>query len=182
MTVTRFNPKRRRRTSSPPKQGRRDLVTPILVAIAFVAVCSLGWVLVDQLVPTSSNSVAFASDRSLSGERRVNIGMCGRDRFTCVVDGDTIWLDGVNLRLQSFDTPEPYKDICGGAAEVALAKRASARLVQLLNNNAFDVQTAGADRYGRTLATIRINGQDVGDILIAEGLARRWPNGHEFWC
>lgn len=33
---------------------------------------------------------------------------------------------------------------------------------------------------GRTLATIRIGERGVGDILIAEGLARRWPNGREF--
>ena len=58
-------------------------------------------------------------------EWRVQFGMCGRDRVTCVVDGDTIWLQGVNLRLESYDTPEPYNDICGGQAEVALAKRAS---------------------------------------------------------
>jgi endonuclease YncB( thermonuclease family) len=108
--------------------------------------------------------------------------MCGRDRHTCVVDGDTIWLNGVNLRLESFDTPEPYTDICGGAAEVALAKRASARLLELLASHQWTVETGGADRYGRVLATIRIAGRDVGDILIEEGLARRWPNGNEFWC
>ncbi|QQR37808.1 thermonuclease family protein [Devosia oryziradicis] len=108
--------------------------------------------------------------------------MCGQDRYTCVVDGDTVWLDGVNLRLQSYDTPEPYDDICGGAAEVALAKRASSRLLQLLNANSFVVQSSGKDRYDRTLATILIGGRDVGDILIEEGLARRWPDGEEFWC
>lgn len=115
-------------------------------------------------------------------EWRVNFSMCGRDRTTCVVDGDTIWLQGVNLRLESYDTPEPYNDICGGQAEVALAKRASARLLQLLNDNPFTVEAQNTDRYGRTLATIRIGGTDVGDILISEGLARRWPNGDEFWC
>lgn len=47
---------------------------------------------------------------------------------------------GLNLRLESFDTPEPYTDICGGAAEVALA-----RLLELLNSNPFTVQTGGAD-------------------------------------
>jgi len=108
--------------------------------------------------------------------------MCGRDRYTCVVDGDTIWLVGQNLRLQSYDTPEPYNDICGGQAEIALAHRASARLLELLSANAFTVSTAGQDRYGRTLATIKIAGRDVGDILIEEGLARRWPDGHEWWC
>nr|WP_295889317.1 thermonuclease family protein [uncultured Devosia sp.] len=108
--------------------------------------------------------------------------MCGSHRHTCVVDGDTIWFEGVNLRLESFDTPEPHTAICGGAAEVTLARRASARLLELLNSSPFTVQTGGTDRYGRVLATIRIAGRDVGDILIDEGLARRWPDGHEWWC
>lgn len=74
--------------------------------------------------------------------------MCGSQRYTCVVDGDTIWLQGVNLRLESFDTPEPHTAICGGTSEVALARRASARLLELLNSNPFTVQTGGTDRYG----------------------------------
>lgn len=127
-------------------------------------------------------ALSFLPVASNGQERRENFPMCGRDRYTCIVDGDTIWLDGQNLRLESFDTPEPYNDICGGQREVALAHQASARLRQLLNGNAFTVDTAGVDRYGRVLATIRIGEVDVGDILISEGLARRWPNGREFWC
>jgi micrococcal nuclease len=141
------------------KHARFSLASLVLLAIAALPV-----------------SPAFAQ------EWNVRFSMCGRDRVTCVVDGDTIWLEGHNLRLQSFDTPEPHNDICGGAREVALAKQASARLLDLLNGNAFTVETAGEDRYGRTLATIRIQGRDVGDILISEGLARKWPNGREFWC
>lgn len=101
---------------------------------------------------------------------------------TCVVDGDTIWLDGENLRLEAYDTPEPRDNVCGGAREVALAKKASARLLELLNGNKWKVERHGLDPNGRTLATIRIRGRDVGDILIAEGLARRWPDGQEWWC
>lgn len=101
---------------------------------------------------------------------------------TCIVDGDTIWLNGQNLRMRNYDTPEPSTAICGGAAEVALAKKATARLQELLNSNDWTVETFGRDRHGRVLATIRINGTDVGDILINEGLARRWPDGHEWWC
>lgn len=119
---------------------------------------------------------------ALTQERSAQFSMCGRDRYTCIVDGDTIWLEGMNLRLESYDTPEPHNDICGGRAEVELANRASRRLQDLLNGNDFTVQTGGTDRYGRVLATIMIAGRDVGDILISEGLARRWPDGHEFWC
>ncbi|KKC39894.1 hypothetical protein WH87_05045 [Devosia epidermidihirudinis] len=112
--------------------------------------------------------------------------LCGNQRNTptktCVVDGDTLWLQGEKIRLKSFDTPETQGSQCGGKAEVALGNRAAARLLDLLNNNRWTIERFGKDRYRRTLATIRINGADVGDILISERLARRWPNGDEWWC
>lgn len=103
---------------------------------------------------------------------------------TCLVDGDTLWLAGENIRLRNFDTPEPQSAICGGAAEVELAHRASARMLKLLNGSDWTIERFGLDSTSskRRLATIRIGGQDVGDILINEGLARRWPDGDEFWC
>lgn len=118
----------------------------------------------------------------------VQLGMCGNrpntaDK-TCLVDGDTLWLHGENIRLKDFDTPEPQTQICGGAAEVALAHRASARMLELLNGNEWTIERFGTDntRSKRRLATIRIGGRDVGDILIEERLARSWPNGDEWWC
>lgn len=66
------------------------------------------------------------------------------------------------------------------AAAIALA---SARPLELLNGNSFTGETFGVDGMGeRMLATIRIAGRDVGNILIEEGLARRWPDGRKFWC
>jgi micrococcal nuclease len=117
-----------------------------------------------------------------------NLQMCGNRRNTadktCLVDGDTLWLYGENIRLKDFDTPEPQSAICGGAAEKELAHRASARLLQLLNSNNWTIERFGYDSTSskRRLATIKIDGYDVGDILISEGLARRWPDGDEFWC
>tara|TARA_R110002167_G_scaffold42512_3_gene129101 strand:- start:181 stop:384 length:204 start_codon:yes stop_codon:yes gene_type:complete len=63
-----------------------------------------------------------------------------------------------------------------------MADKASARLLDLLNNNDWQIQYFGFDRFGRRLATISIGGVDVGDILIAERLARGWPDEPEFWC
>lgn len=114
--------------------------------------------------------------------------MCGNrpntSDKTCLVDGDTLWLYGENIRLKDFDTPEPQTQICGGDQEVALAKAASARMLELLNSNDWTIEYFGYDRTSsrRRLATISVNGQDVGDILIGEKLARRWPDGLEFWC
>jgi endonuclease YncB( thermonuclease family) len=104
---------------------------------------------------------------------------------TCIVDGDTLWLHGENIRLKDFDTPEPRTQICGGEREVALAHKASARLLQILNGSTWTIRRYGHVRGGRgkrTLATIYVNGRDVGDTLIRERLARHWPDGDEWWC
>lgn len=108
---------------------------------------------------------------------------CGSaKRVTCVVDGDTIWLNGEKIRMMGYDTPEPQTNICGGNRERKLAAKASARVVQLLSENDYSIDRQGKDKYGRTLAIVRIDGLNIGDILIAEGLARSWPDGREFWC
>lgn len=86
------------------------------------------------------------------------------------------------MRLKDFDTPKPQTNVCGGGVERKLADKASKRLIELLNNNEWKVEKFGKDKYDRTLATIRIKGVDVGDILIRERLARSWPNGDEWWC
>lgn len=179
MTVVKFDPRSKR-----PPAKQRDVITPMLLVAALVAICALGWVAIDRFWPTTdAPAQQEASTPAPAGTVTASFGMCGANRHTCVVDGDTIWYRGANLRLQSYDTPEPYDGICGGHAEVALAKRASARLLQLLNSNAFTVESFGIDGTGsRTLATIRIDGRDVGDILIEERLARRWPDGDEWWC
>lgn len=133
-------------------------------------------------------AVALAAMAGSSVAQPVTLDMCGNrpntSDKTCLVDGDTLWLFGENIRLKDFDTPEPQTAICGGGGEVALAHRASARMLELLNGNDWTIERFGTDktRSKRRLATIRIGGQDVGDILIAEGLARSWPNGAEFWC
>jgi micrococcal nuclease len=108
----------------------------------------------------------------------------GSVRVTCLVDGDTIWIDGKKLRMTGYDTPEPTTDICGGEAEIALAHKATVRALELLNTMPWTVEYSGdIDNTGtRELVTIRIESRDLGDILIEEHLARKWPDGDEFWC
>ena len=116
-----------------------------------------------------------------------NLELCSTQRTqaanrTCIV-GDTLWLNGANIRLKDFDTPESHRNICGSFVEIDLAHAATGRLQELLNGNVWTIETFGIDGTGeRRLATIKINGEDVGDILIRERLARHWPDGPEFWC
>lgn len=127
----------------------------------------------------------LAASSTLAAQPMLQVCLAGQPNTldkTCVVDGDTLWLNGENIRLEGFDTPEPQTQICGGDQEKELAALASARLMELLNTNTWTVERSGADRYGRTLATIRIGGRDIGEWLVEERLARWWPDGHEWWC
>lgn len=95
-------------------------------------------------------------------------------RVTCVVDGDTVWINREKIRLLDIDAPE-MQGKC--PAERALAIRARDRLVMLLRGREVTIRRKGKDRYGRTLAQIG----DVGEQLVREGLASRWPKRRD-WC
>jgi len=114
---------------------------------------------------------------------QISFAICGARRKTCVVDGDTIWLDGIKIRVADIDTPEVKTPKC--AAEKALADRATSRLTDLLNEGSFEVLPLGsrdADRYGRKLRVLVRDGRSLGDQLVTEGLARTWSGRREPWC
>jgi micrococcal nuclease len=100
----------------------------------------------------------------------------------CVVDGDTIWYGGVKIRLEDIDTPETFEPRC--AAEAALGRRATERLLELMNAGPFEVASGGRDEdiYWRKLRTILRDGRSLGEMLVAEGLARRWDGARHGWC
>lgn len=103
-----------------------------------------------------------------------------------VLDGDTIVLDGVHIRIANIDAPEIHEYHCD--AELRLGLVAKQRMAALLNSGPVAVHPGDPqdgrmkDRYGRTLATIEVDGRDVGEIMIAEGLARRWSGKRRPWC
>jgi micrococcal nuclease len=54
----------------------------------------------------------------------------------------------------------------------------------LLNQGGFSLQSIDRDQdqYGRDLRIITRDGQSLGDILVAEGLAERWQGYRRNWC
>jgi micrococcal nuclease len=95
-----------------------------------------------------------------------------------VLDGNTIVLDGMHIPIANIDAPEVHQFHCD--AERRLGLVAKRRMVELLNSGPVAVHVGDPrdgrkkDRHGRTLATIDVDGRDVGEIMIAEGLARPW--------
>lgn len=110
--------------------------------------------------------------------------ICGAIRpGNCVIDGDTIHYNGQSIRIEGFNTPEVFSPGC--EAEKALGDRATLRLAQLLNQGPFEIVDDGGserDKYGRLLRVLERNGQPLGDILVAEGLARRPGIFARAWC
>jgi endonuclease YncB( thermonuclease family) len=88
-----------------------------------------------------------------------------------VTDGDSLRVQGVEIRLKGVDAPEmrqtcsragrPYP--CGEAAKQALQAKIAGRTLAC--------RIEGRDRYGRSLARCRAEGQDLGAWLVREGLA-----------
>jgi endonuclease YncB( thermonuclease family) len=118
---------------------------------------------------------AYAIDLCKGGRR-------AERKVTCVVDGDTIWQQGVKMRLLEIDAPEMSGEC---PAEKLKARKATARLVDLMSKG-YRIQDSGnKDRTSdrRSLIRIRLlDGRDAGEVLMREGLAQRWPNVGNIWC
>lgn len=103
-------------------------------------------------------------------------------RTTCVVDGDTFWLEGEKVRIADINAPETHGAGC--AYEQQLGDAATARLIVLLNAGPFALEAGSRDRdkYGRALRTVVRNGRSLGAELVAEGLAETWKGRRSSWC
>ena len=103
-------------------------------------------------------------------------------RVTCVVDGDTFWLEGEKVRIADINTPETSRPGC--PREAQLGRRAKLRLLALLNMGRIELVAADRerDRYGRLLREVRRNGRSLGATLVAEGLAEPWRGRRSDWC
>ena len=85
-----------------------------------------------------------------------------------ITDGDTLKQGGVTYRLWGIDAPET-KQVCPDGWPAG--SLAATRLQALTTGRSIVCQEQDRDRYGRTVAICRANGEDLGAILVREGLA-----------
>jgi micrococcal nuclease len=134
----------------------------------------------EYLWGTHENTQTSAYPTDLSAAR---FAFCHSGGGTnCVVDGDTFWMHGNKYRIADIDTPETHPPRC--EAEAVLGKRATDRLQALLNDGPFTLEKADrdTDRYGRRLRVVTRDGESIGGMLVAEGLARPWGGHRDPWC
>lgn len=89
-----------------------------------------------------------------------------------VVDGDTLNVEGLGVRLHGIDAPETAqtcKDAQG--RDYACGDRASQRLRMLTEGRRVTCDGKEFDQYKRFVAVCRVDTTDINRALVAEGLA-----------
>lgn len=137
---------------------------PALIAYVLLTLLVL-WALADRLAPYHGRAAACSIGYVYDGDTVELI--CGASRSTA--------------RLVGFDTPETKEPRC--PAEAALGRKATERLRALLRSGDLQVFAKGHDKFGRELITVTLDGRNIGDLLVAEGLAHAYHGGSRGgWC
>jgi endonuclease YncB( thermonuclease family) len=101
---------------------------------------------------------------------------------TSVYDGDTFRMGAERIRVIGMDAPE-IGEGAKCAREQDDAVKARDFLAQEITRSSVRLEREGHDTYGRTLARVFIDGRDISDVMIAQGLARRYSQAeHGRWC
>lgn len=84
-----------------------------------------------------------------------------------VIDGDGLWVQGVEIRLHGIDAFE-LRQTCGDVECGLDARRALHRLVA---DRPVACRFVDQDRYGRQVSTCSVDGADIGAALVRQGHA-----------
>jgi endonuclease YncB( thermonuclease family) len=128
-----------------------------IARLAVLATCTLIWAMAGWAAPAATRLQEGAVTRVGDGDS-LSFAPTGQAAF--------------ELRLRDIDAPE----LCQPWGE-----QAHQALKLLALNKAATVQTAGHDKYGRTLGVLWVEGVDVGRRMVEEGhawsLRTRWDRG-----
>jgi endonuclease YncB( thermonuclease family) len=95
-----------------------------------------------------------------------SIGFCWTAKVVSVTDGDTITvLHGdrqVKIRLYGIDTPEKSQDFGQKAKDLTSA---------LVAGRSVEVEQKDVDRYGRVVGLVKVDGQNLNELIILNGFA-----------
>ncbi len=91
-----------------------------------------------------------------------------------VIDGDTMIIDNLKVRIQGIDSPEISQKF---------GKEAKKQLIILTKNKTLRIKIIKFDRYNRAICYIFANNKDVGLQMVQTGYAwayRRYTNEYVF--
>ncbi|PZA07564.1 excalibur calcium-binding domain-containing protein [Meiothermus sp. Pnk-1] len=89
-----------------------------------------------------------------------------------VIDGDTLEIQGVRIRLWGVDAVESSQTCLDAAGKPwPCGRRAAFALADFLGQRTVHCEQKDTDRYGRTVAVCSVGGTEVNRWLVAEGWA-----------
>src|SRR5580692_6613745 len=93
-----------------------------------------------------------------------------------IVDGDTLEIHGIRIRLWGIDAPESSQ-LCRGedSLQYRCGAQAANDLDAFIAQRLVNCAPLNLDPYGRTVATCSVGGTDLGEWLVRKGLALDWP-------
>ena len=104
------------------------------------------------LLPTA------AAANSVSGEARA-------------VDGDTLIVGGVRVRLYGIDAPESDQTCRKDGTDWACGQVATQQLASLIQGQLVDCRGTGVDQYGRMLAVCTAGPEQLNEVMVEQGWA-----------
>jgi len=93
-----------------------------------------------------------------------------------IIDGDTLEIHGTRIRLWGIDAPESNQ-LCRGADsnQYRCGAKAANELDAFIARRPVDCSRVSLDQYRRTVAVCSIDGVDLAEWLVRNGLALDWP-------
>ena len=141
-------------------------------SVAFVVVLSLSAGVALTCLRVESHEAIFAATHGASTEYR--------GRVVYVDDGDTVIVrkesgEQVNVRLASIDAPElSHTRQEAGRLGQPYAYEAKRYLVSLVKGKVLDLKCPDADRYGRSVCDLIVDGRSIDQEMVRQGWA--WAN------
>jgi endonuclease YncB( thermonuclease family) len=94
------------------------------------------------------------------------------------VDGDSLRLAGLDIRLEGIDAPELQQTCEADGASYRCGDAARRELARLIDGETVACRIGGRDRWGRSLARCDAAGADVGAALVRRGFAVAYDSSY----
>jgi endonuclease YncB( thermonuclease family) len=89
-----------------------------------------------------------------------------------IMDGDTVEIDAIKIRLSGIDAPETHQFCVDPAGDRwDCGNTARDELVEHAGGKPWTCHISGTDRYGRSLAACEVDGEDIQSWLVRNGWA-----------
>jgi len=88
-----------------------------------------------------------------------------------IVDGDTIDIAGIPIRLQGIDAPEQLQKCTGDGGQVACGRLATKALASMVGSAPITCILLGKDNYDRLLGECSSEGQNLNARMVRDGWA-----------